>query len=227
MEIVFAPEDRALLQEILEGCERVSPSDSDFYLSFEAGVLRLCRHGDSRGIWVEEREIEQRLNGPFLLGRACGLERGSRLQILDATAGLGIDGLALSRRGAVVHLVERDPVLWALLKDLLRRLREPDVELTLNDSKRLLEEEGDYDVVYLDPMFPHRRKSALPGKRMQYLGALLDQSAPFDMDVLPLAQSRARSRVVLKRRLKDPVEMPPDWTLRGRTVRYDVYRGLA
>jgi 16S rRNA (guanine1516-N2)-methyltransferase len=227
MEVVCAPEDRALVQEILEGREWVSPSDSDFYLSFEAGVLKLCRHGDSRGIWVEEREIEQRLNGTFLLGRACGVDRGSRLQVLDATAGLGIDGLALSRRGAVVHLVEREPVLWALLKDFLRRLREPDVMLTLSDSKRLLEGEGEYDVVYFDPMFPHRRKSALPGKRMQYLGALLDNSTPFDMDVIPFAQSRARSRVVLKRRLKDPVVVPADWTVRGRTVRYDVYRGLA
>ena len=84
-----------------------------------------------------------------------------------------------------------------------------------------------YDVIYFDPMFPPRRKSALPGKRMQYLGELLGEGEAFDTGLIPKALQRARSRVVLKRRLKDPVTLRPDWTLRGRSIRYDVYRGLA
>ena len=57
------------------------------------------------------------------------------------------------------------------------------------------------------------------------LSALLADAEPFDPAVIPLAQRCARSRVVLKRRLKDPVALKPDWTLKGRSVRYDVYQG--
>lgn len=188
------------------------------------------RRGDRKGIAVERQEIERRLQGQFLLGRACGIRRGHPLRVLDATAGLGVDGMALALSGQSVHLVEREPALWALLTNLLRRFGpvSGDVRLTLDDARALLARSDEvYDVVYFDPMFPPRSKTALPGKRMQYLAALLGEASPIDTVTIELARSRARSRVVLKRRAKDPVLGRPDWTIRGRAVRYDVYRGTA
>ncbi len=227
MEIVCGSEDEPILRALFPCCEPVASAGTAFFLAFEKGALCLRRQGDGAGIRVEEREIQRRLKGPFLLGRACGLTTGGGLHVLDATAGLGVDGLALARRGARVALVEREPLLWALLRDLLRRLDATDIPLTLGDFETHLQGSAVYDVVYFDPMFPLRAKSALPGKRMQYLSELLADSGTFDMNVIPAAQTRARSRVVLKRRLKDPAELRPDWTLRGRSIRYDVYRGLA
>ena len=105
------------------------------------------------------------------------------------------------------------------------------VTATLADSTTVLGGDSVYDVICLDPMFPQRRKKALPGKRMQYLGALLEQSeleADSDAaDMVLRARPHARSRVVLKRRLKDPPAGAADWSLKGRSVRYDVFRGLA
>ena len=227
MEIVCREEDQPLVRELFECSVPVASAGVEFFLSFEAGALMLCRQGDGAGIRVESRDIQRRLTGPFLLGRACGLTPGSAPHVLDATAGLGVDGLALAKRGARVDLLEREPLLWMLLRDLLRRLEESGIPLTLADLETHLAGTAVYDVIYLDPMFPDRAKSALPGKRMQYLSALLSESEPFDLSLIPMAQARARSRVVLKRRLKDPVELPPDWTLRGRSIRYDVYRGQA
>ena len=37
--------------------------------------------------------------------------------------------------------------------------------------------------------------------------------------------SLVRQRIVLKRRLKDPVLDSPSWQIKGKIVRYDVYRG--
>ena len=99
------------------------------------------------------------------------------------------------------------------------------MELSFTDSAELLAAGVKSDVIYLDPMFPGRRKKALPNKRMQYLNMLLGESEPFDASLLELARQRARNRVVLKRRLKDPELLAPDWALKGRSVRYDVYRG--
>ena len=105
------------------------------------------------------------------------------------------------------------------------------VTVTLADSTTVLADDSVHDVICLDPMFPQRRKRALPGKRMQYLGALLEQSGqevePDAAGMVLLARPHARSRVVLKRRLKDPPTGAPDWSLKGRSVRYDVFRGLA
>ena len=200
-----------------------------FHLAYEHGVLRLVKQGDRKGIWVEDGDIRRRLAGDFLLGRACGIRSGQRLSILDATAGMGLDGLALVRAGQSVHLLEREPALWALLGNLLERLAlsAPDVRLSLKDSREELSQGGEYDVVYLDPMFPPRSKSALPGKRMQYLAELLGGGEPVDVHLIDSARDAARMRVVVKGRVKDAPPVTPDWSIRGRSVRYDVYRGLA
>ena len=221
--VVCEAQALAMLNEMLGEVEQISPPESGFYLAFEEDVLCLHRAGDAHGVSIERSEIERRLSGPFMLGRACGLP-GPGLRLLDAMGGLGVDALALARRGVHVDVVEREPMLWALLVDLIRRTGAR-VTATLADSRELLLRGMDYDVIFLDPMFPARRKKALPGKRMQYLGELLAEAAVFDPEIIPLAQQSARSRVVLKRRPKDPAILQPDWSLKGKTVRYDVYLG--
>jgi 16S rRNA (guanine1516-N2)-methyltransferase len=221
--IVCTTDGESVLRRMLGEIEPIERPESGFYLCFQDDKLELHRAGDPLGISISAQEIEQRLAGPFMLGRACGLP-ATGLRVLDAMGGLGVDALALARRGVVVDAMEQHPMLWALLKDLIRRTG-ASVNATLGDCAQLLSRGADYDVIYLDPMFPARRKKALPGKRMQYLGALLADAAPFDPGLIALAQQCARSRVVLKRRLKDPLALKPDWTLRGSSVRYDVFQG--
>ncbi|MEM8768090.1 MAG: class I SAM-dependent methyltransferase [Pseudomonadota bacterium] len=169
----------------------------------------------------------RRLAGDFMLGRACGLKRGVTLSIVDATAGLGVDAMALALRGQRLTLIERQPQLWALLVDLKARLGLTEVTLRRLDHRTALTAQEPVDVIYFDPMFPQRRKGALPGKAMQYLAALVDDDGEFDENLINLARERARQRVVLKRRARDPALLSPDWSIRGRSVRYDVYRGSA
>ena len=214
--------------------EVLNPVDADqgFRLRYHAGVLALERGGDRGGVFIEGREVQRRLKGDFALGRACGIQRNVVLEILDATGGLGVDGLALAVAGQRMVLMERNEALWAMLDNLIERLALDNARAVLGDSAELILNDevphnGLFDVVYFDPMFPPRNKTALPGKRMQYLEALLENTAPFDQKLIDVAKSRARSRVVLKRRLKDPVVGRVDWQIRGRAVRYDVYRGLA
>lgn len=198
-----------------------------FYLHFYDNHLTLCHGLDTKGIWVKPSDISRRLRGEFTLARACGSNANKPLHILDATAGLGIDALALRARGHLLTLVEREPVLWALLNDLLRRVDAADVTLYCKDAKSVFSERTFFDVVYIDPMFPPRRKTALPNKRMQYLNALLGNSdTVVDIaDFIDRAKHVAVERVVLKRRRQDPEVVVPDWQILGRTIRYDVFRG--
>ena len=208
------------------------------YLRFHDDRLHLCKGADDRGVKVGVSDIRRRLQGTFALAKACGARQGRSLAILDCTAGLGVDGAALALLGNRLSLVERNRVLWAMLDDLLQQPGMPAAKLICADSRVILEEGAgssvrSFDVVYLDPMFPARGKSALPGKRMQYLDTLLTagtHSANIQGDelslehMIELARQTVTSRVVLKRRLKDPMIEQPDWQIKGRTVRYDVYR---
>ena len=79
-------------------------------------------------------------------------------------------------------------------------------------------------------MFPPTNKRALPNRGLQHLRELTAPFEPEQEDLLPLlAQSRQRctGRVVLKRRLKDSVLARPDFQIKAKSVRFDVYAGLA
>lgn len=180
------------------------------------------RAGGRDGVWVSCAELRRRSDQGGELARTCGA--GTGLEVLDALAGWGVDGLVLARRGCRVTLVERHPMASALAQDLARRSG-LEVVSRCADGFDVLGEGRCYDVVYLDPMFPARRKGALPGKRMQFLAALTTPDPRPLESWLDAAIAVARRRVVLKRRSKDPVCRAPDWQITGRTVRYDVYRG--
>lgn len=201
-------------------------AEEGFFLWAVADHVSLCR-GRERGVWVTLSELERRAVQGGDVARACGLGGRRTLRVLDAMGGWGVDGLVLARRGCDVTLVERLPALWILQQDLIRRSGANTVTAICGDAFPLLEREGHWDVVYLDPMFPTRAKSALPGKRMQWLAQLAVADTRPLSRWLDAAVAAAGERVVLKRRLKDPVIEVPDWQILGRTVRYDVYRGAA
>lgn len=234
MKLVHEPGDAAAAAvwarwfELADAASARIASD-ELHLRLADGELRLHRGHDRRGIGVDAGELARRRRGDLALARACGsAARGERL-VVDATAGLGTDALALEARGFRVAMIEREPALWALLDSHLRAAGLLGVTLLLGDARDLLKRvdtpwEGAPAVVYVDTMFPASGKSALPGKRMQYLRQLFEGVADDASELLAVSLEVATERVVVKRRARDPVLAEPAWQIRASSIRYDVYR---
>ncbi|MDG2046674.1 MAG: class I SAM-dependent methyltransferase [Halioglobus sp.] len=173
-----------------------------------------------------------------LLGKAVGHGKKVPLRVLDATAGLGRDAFVLAGLGCEVVMCERDPAILEMLRcglqsaaansdawlsGVIQRMR-----LCSGDAQHLAAKKlQGVDVIYLDPMFPQRAKSAAVKKEMALFQVLLECSAnPQDADALlvwALAQDTAR--VVVKRPSKAPslATLKPSHCIAGKSVRYDVY----
>jgi len=80
------------------------------------------------------------------------------------------------------------------------------------------------DVIYLDPMFPEKRKSAAVKKDMAAFHQLVGADEDAD-SLLPLALQLARYRVVVKRSRHAPNlnQQKPDFVLEGDSTRFDIY----
>lgn len=166
-----------------------------------------------------------------LLVRAARVRGVERPSCVDATAGLGEDALLLAAAGFTVTLIERDPVIAALLADTLRRARE--VPQLAEAVGRMHALEGDSvaylhemkvspDVVFLDPMFPARSKSAAVKKKFQLIHQI--ERPCEDEGALVRAALAARPRkVVIKRPVKGPqlAGIKPSHVIAGKAVRYD------
>lgn len=144
------------------------------------------------------------------IAKAVGLKKGHNPTVVDGTAGLGRDAFVLASLGCKVWLCERHPVVHALLADGLRRgALDPEIGDWLSERMRLLPlgtslaEVGELtdeaiDVVYLDPMFPHKKKAALVKKEMRVFHSLVGPDLDADL-LLPQALQLAVARVVVKR----------------------------
>ena len=173
-----------------------------------------------------------------LVAKACGLGKGGVAPgIVDATAGLGRDAFVLATLGAEVAMLERVPAIFALLEDGLRRARKDEETAAIAARMQAIHADAGRDlaravagagivpqVIHLDPMFPHRDKSALVKKEMR----LFRELAGDDVDaprLLEAALDVATHRVAVKRpRKAPPIAGPrPGHVIEGKTSRYDLY----
>jgi 16S rRNA (guanine1516-N2)-methyltransferase len=173
-----------------------------------------------------------------LLGKAVGRGKKSSLRIVDATAGLGRDAFVLAGLGCEVDLYEREPVIVELLRaglDCALSAGDPwlaavvqRMHLCPGDARQSMANRSRrVDVIYLDPMFPPRGKSAAVKKEMALFQRLLERATdPQEADALLLwALQQDVARVVVKRPAKAPhlAGLVPNHTVNGKSVRYDVY----
>jgi 16S rRNA (guanine1516-N2)-methyltransferase len=174
------------------------------------------------------------------IAKAIGLKGKDSLHVLDATAGLGRDAFVLASLGCVVDMIERSPIVAALLQDGLDRASS-DAELGAwvpnhmrlfhGIAVNLLQSWQDTnppgarpDVVYLDPMFPHRKKNAAVKKEMRLFQQLLGPDGDADLLLEP-ALALAKSRVVVKRPSGAAflAGKKPHIEMLGKANRFDVY----
>ena len=170
--------------------------------------------------------------GRELLVRAARVRGVEAPTAVDATAGLGEDSLLLAAAGFTVTMFEKDPVIAALLRDALERAAS-DPQLA-GVAARMTLVEGDSvaglreldfspDVVFLDPMFPERTKSAAVKKKFQLLHHL-ERPCDNEEELLDAALAARPRKIVIKRPPKGPwlAGAKPSHSIAGKAVRYDV-----
>jgi len=209
-----------------------------FFLTWRDGRLKLLDKAllkkGGLSVDIEPRPGEQRSwPAPKKGALAQALGRKTKT-IVDATTGWGQDSLHMFRMGYDLRCIERSPVMVELLADGFKRLAKVDwvtnldiqvPELISGNAIEVLSAlEIKPECVYIDPMFPpKRKKSALPKKSMTILRDLLgddeDRAQLFEM-----AFQAATKRVVVKSPdYAEPIAGQPNESFSGKLLRYDVY----
>ncbi|MBS9431896.1 16S rRNA (guanine(1516)-N(2))-methyltransferase RsmJ [Photorhabdus hainanensis] len=183
-----------LTPQRLELHKRDEPKLGGIYVDFVSGTMaHRRRFGGGRGEAV---------------AKAIGIKKDYLPTVVDATAGLGRDAFVLASLGCHVRMLERHPVVAALLDDGLQRgyqdeeiggwLQERMTLLHASSITALADITPQPDVVYLDPMYPHKQKSALVKKEMRVFQSLVGADEDAD-NLLAPARALAKRRVVVKR----------------------------
>lgn len=168
------------------------------------------------------------------IAKAVGIKGNDLPTVIDATAGLGRDAFVLASIGCRVTMFERHPIVAALLDNGLQRAyQDPEIGIWLKQRLTLIQcssltglvQNGERaDVVYLDPMFPHRQKSALVKKEMRVFQELVGRDSDADL-LLDIARQIAKKRVVVKRPdyAEFLADQKPTSSIKTKNHRFDIY----
>lgn len=203
-------------QQRLELLNTADAKQKPFYLDFTTGKMAY--------------RLNQGIGRQQPLARAVGIKKDHMPTVLDATAGLGRDAFLLACCGCQITLLERSPLLYALLNDALQRAQPvlsdiiERMQLHQADAQEYLQQSVSYDVIYLDPMYPERSKTALVKQEMRIVRDVVGDDADI-IATFERSLQTATQRVVVKRhRLALPLaEREPQYQIIGKTTRFDVY----
>ena len=169
------------------------------------------------------------------LARAVGLKQGVTPSVIDATAGFARDAFVLASLGCPVVMLEQSPIMSLLIEDALLRAQQAPAITDIIERMQIihtnaiaylqqLDASAYSDVIYLDPMYPSREKSALVKKEMQFLHQLIGADNDSDQ-LLTLARGKARKRVVVKRPKGAEYlgGQKPSVSIESKNTRYDIY----
>jgi 16S rRNA (guanine1516-N2)-methyltransferase len=156
--------------------------------------------------------------------------------LLDLTAGFGEDAILFAAMGFSVTAIERQPLIYLLLQDAIKRFETFDDTNEIIQQKRIrfvLAEADDFvlslspyqfDCLYYDPMFPGSAKTALSSGKMQILQKLTTGDDVASEKFLSNLLSLCKDRLVIKRGLNSPQLLANrSHSFKGKAVRYDMY----
>lgn len=243
--LVLEKEKMSLRCDFLEMLPRIKPGKLQTELLVKAAkikrkaaVTESTKQAKNKDVQSEETNDEYPSDAPIAI---------------DATAGLGQDSFILAAAGFSVYMFEQDPIIAALLEDALDRAKSDPVlanivermHLFAEDSISALQRLGTSlsrdeqmpqtsdsqpyltvkpDVIYLDPMFPERTKSAAVKKKFQLLHHL-EHPCENEEELLSAAMNIQPRKIVVKRMAKGPflAGKKPSYSIKGKSIRYDCY----
>ena len=187
----------------------------------------------SKGVYSDIFKKSKSTKDPLI--KALGKDFREK-RVLDLTAGWLKDSWRFLVHGISVTAFENQPLVYNFLnlslQAQMRNLQDQNLlnclkllNLKSEDSKEFLKTHtlSHYDVIYLDPMFPEKRKSALASKEMQILQDIVGETQVGE-DLLEVALNTQASRVIVKRPLHaSPLANPVTFQSTSKSSRFDVY----
>ena len=213
-------------------------SDEAKYLSIVDDKLTLTNNDNNLEIDFNGHDILSRIDPR---SKKCSVIQAvegrskEKLEILDATAGLGRDSFTLASRGHSIVAIEKDPYIYLLLVDALKRAKQIEnlkhiaeniTLLNTNSAEYILATDKKFDSVYIDPMFPERKKSAKVKQNMQIMHQIAFNDNTINSQLLDNAFiTELAKKIVVKRPINAEYlsAKKPSAQIKGKTNRFDIY----
>ena len=145
--------------------------------------------------------------------------------ILDCTAGLGRDGVLLSKLGHDVTMIEKNPILIIMLNNYLSREKDIRARLLYGDSLSYIRiAKKKFDYIYIDFMF-EKKNNAKPSKYDLFLRSI-NYNENNKLDFIKEMINYCNKRIIVKEPIKSQSKINNyDFEIKTKLIRYKIFNG--
>ena len=145
--------------------------------------------------------------------------------ILDCTAGLGRDGILLSKLGHDVTMIEKNPILIIMLNNYLSRVKDIKARLLYGDSLSYIRiAKKKFDYIYIDFMF-EKKNNAKPSKYDLFLRSI-NYNENNKLDFIKEMINYCKRRIVVKEPIKSKSGIIDcDFEIKTKLIKYKIFNG--
>ena len=152
-----------------------------------------------------------------LLNKACKITPQDR--ILDMSCGWGKDSLTMASLGANVTSIEINPLV-AILVQYAKAKLDYSWTLFIDNSINYIKENKNFNIIYLDPMFPPKKN--LSSKNLQILSLLCNQKLSIE-SMLENVLANTSSKTVIKLPLNYNIKQTPNYKIHGKNIKWYIF----
>ena len=145
--------------------------------------------------------------------------------ILDCTAGLGRDGLLLSKLGYDVTMIEKNPILILMLNNYLSRTKDVKARLLYGDSLSFIRiTKKKFDYIYIDFMF-EKKNNAKPSKYDLFLRSI-NYNENNKLNFIEEMINYCKKRIIVKEPIKSKSKIIDcDFEIKTKLIKYKIFNG--
>ena len=145
--------------------------------------------------------------------------------ILDCTAGLGRDGILLSKLGHDVTMIEKNPILIIMLNNYLSRAKDIKARLLYGDSLSYIRiAKKKFDYIYIDFMF-EKKNNAKPSKYDLFLRSI-NYNENNKLNFIEEMINYCKKRVIVKEPIKSKSGIIDcDFEIKTKLIKYKIFNG--
>jgi 16S rRNA (guanine1516-N2)-methyltransferase len=155
------------------------------------------------------------------------------LNIFDATAGMLADTVIFLSLGHKVVACEQSKIIYLLISDACERAKASlpfldNLTLFNGDARNIYNEKKDidFDVIYLDPLYPKTKKASKGSGEIDLLRKIIDLEGVEDAgdSIFYAFQGADCKKIILKRPIKAPLICNKiNYQIKGKSTRFDIY----
>ena len=143
--------------------------------------------------------------------------------ILDCTAGLGRDGVLLSKLGYDVTMIEKNPILILMLNNYLSRTKDVKAKLLYGDSLSYVRiAKKIFDYIYIDFMF-EKKNNAKPSKYDLFLRSI-NYNENNKLTFIEEMINYCKKRIIVKEPIKSKSKIIDcDFEIKTKLIKYKIF----